>query len=275
MGRWISPDTLIPDFSNPQNLNRYSYVLNRPLILTDPSGHIAAEEEEEALGIIEQLCDAYGVCINIDFGYVLAVPTNIWQEGQWELYELQFLLGAHQMHDQVKAGEMTSLDYLANLSDFRASFGHTETFVDDMSMIILGFAGIPAIFLTPLNRNAGVRLSDSGFNDTFVFPDGSTYADGSNQPNHFWVYVHNSYTTGMPRLIAVQNWVHEHDVPLLGGGPGAHQADEYLGYNGIALGMLLKNGCIDANEVGNWIRRELGPSPQTNLSRGRFANKRR
>src|SRR5262245_50459315 len=36
-GRFIQPDTLVPDPANPQSLNRYSYVLNRPLNYTDPT----------------------------------------------------------------------------------------------------------------------------------------------------------------------------------------------------------------------------------------------
>jgi RHS repeat-associated protein len=39
IGRFISPDTIVPQPFNPQSLNRYSYVLNNPLIYTDPSGH--------------------------------------------------------------------------------------------------------------------------------------------------------------------------------------------------------------------------------------------
>jgi RHS repeat-associated protein len=39
LGRFVSPDTIVPDFSNPQSLNRYSYVNNRPINLNDPSGH--------------------------------------------------------------------------------------------------------------------------------------------------------------------------------------------------------------------------------------------
>jgi RHS repeat-associated protein len=40
IGRWIQPDTIIPDPANPQSLNRYSYVYNRPLAYVDDSGHI-------------------------------------------------------------------------------------------------------------------------------------------------------------------------------------------------------------------------------------------
>jgi len=37
--RWLSPDSIIPDPTNPQSFNRYSYVLNQPTKYIDPSGH--------------------------------------------------------------------------------------------------------------------------------------------------------------------------------------------------------------------------------------------
>jgi RHS repeat-associated protein len=39
LGRFLAPDSIVPDPANPQSLNRYSYVLNNPLNYTDPSGH--------------------------------------------------------------------------------------------------------------------------------------------------------------------------------------------------------------------------------------------
>ncbi|PZS04806.1 MAG: hypothetical protein DLM69_01455 [Candidatus Chloroheliales bacterium] len=39
-----SADTIIPGIRNPQNLNRYSYVTNNPVNLTDPTGHSACPE---------------------------------------------------------------------------------------------------------------------------------------------------------------------------------------------------------------------------------------
>jgi RHS repeat-associated protein len=38
-GRFISPDTIVQAPADPQSLNRYSYVRNNPMVLTDPSGH--------------------------------------------------------------------------------------------------------------------------------------------------------------------------------------------------------------------------------------------
>ncbi len=39
LARFASPDTLIPNPTNPQALNRYTYTLNNPLVFTDPTGH--------------------------------------------------------------------------------------------------------------------------------------------------------------------------------------------------------------------------------------------
>ncbi|MDY7078092.1 MAG: RHS repeat-associated core domain-containing protein [Chloroflexota bacterium] len=39
LGRFISADTIVPEPGNPQDLNRYTYVRNNPLLYTDPAGH--------------------------------------------------------------------------------------------------------------------------------------------------------------------------------------------------------------------------------------------
>ncbi len=39
LGRFLSPDSIVPGYANPQNLNRFSYVTNNPLRYTDPTGH--------------------------------------------------------------------------------------------------------------------------------------------------------------------------------------------------------------------------------------------
>jgi RHS repeat-associated protein len=38
LGRWMTPDPMGGDVTNPQSLNRYAYVLNNPTTLTDPMG---------------------------------------------------------------------------------------------------------------------------------------------------------------------------------------------------------------------------------------------
>jgi len=39
LGRFISPDSIVPNHADPQSLNRYSYVANRPINFNDPTGH--------------------------------------------------------------------------------------------------------------------------------------------------------------------------------------------------------------------------------------------
>ena len=57
LGRFISADTIVPNPGNPQDLNRYSYVRNSPLVYIDPSGHVAAVDQE---GLITVLPLGYG-----------------------------------------------------------------------------------------------------------------------------------------------------------------------------------------------------------------------
>jgi hypothetical protein len=42
LNHFLQPDTLIPDPSNPQAWNRYSYVYNSPIKYSDPTGHSVA-----------------------------------------------------------------------------------------------------------------------------------------------------------------------------------------------------------------------------------------
>ncbi len=39
LGKFVTADTIVPDPSSPQTLNRYSYCYNNPLIYVDPDGH--------------------------------------------------------------------------------------------------------------------------------------------------------------------------------------------------------------------------------------------
>jgi hypothetical protein len=51
----------VPGYTNPQALNRYSYVLNNPVKLTDPSGHRCVGEAEECLNDAGHAMNGAGV----------------------------------------------------------------------------------------------------------------------------------------------------------------------------------------------------------------------
>jgi RHS repeat-associated protein len=84
MGRFITPDTMIPDPYNPQSLNRYAYCLNNPLRYTDPSGHEGEDDEipiedieDEAQRQVDQQAAADQARRNgsSDFAYSTIIPS--------------------------------------------------------------------------------------------------------------------------------------------------------------------------------------------------------
>jgi RHS repeat-associated protein len=110
IGRFLSPDTIVPNPMNPQSLNRYSYCLNNPLKYTDPSGHDPLEDYLNEL-------KGCGVPLN---PHAEASAFNFWQEqqgnGGWDpekplpnSYELTRSNG-----ERVYPGGLTREQYIAN-----------------------------------------------------------------------------------------------------------------------------------------------------------------
>jgi RHS repeat-associated protein len=46
LGRFIQPDSIVPNLGNPQMLNRYGYVGNNPIMNIDPTGHKCTPEDD-------------------------------------------------------------------------------------------------------------------------------------------------------------------------------------------------------------------------------------
>ena len=73
LGRFASPDTLVPDPANPQAFNRYSYSLNNPIRYTDPTGRLTEEEINNYFGFQTQQD-------MIDAGWLEALARWLWDE---------------------------------------------------------------------------------------------------------------------------------------------------------------------------------------------------
>ena len=65
LGRFTQPDNTIPDISNPQSYNRYSYCVNNPLRYTDPDGKAPSD-----------WANAWSSAINRGATYVSAGPSH-------------------------------------------------------------------------------------------------------------------------------------------------------------------------------------------------------
>lgn len=88
IGRFASADTIVPNPANPQSYNRYSYVHNNPLNLTDPTGHCAERGSS-------QEADACWYYLDNMFCYELDCGSEGWQKwievsttSTWVLSEL-------------------------------------------------------------------------------------------------------------------------------------------------------------------------------------------
>ncbi len=82
INRFLQPDTIIPDQSNPQSWNRFAYVTNRPVNLNDLTGHcpgviICAIETINAALFLSVRMMQNGGLTDSDFGDAAnyAVPT--------------------------------------------------------------------------------------------------------------------------------------------------------------------------------------------------------
>ena len=77
LGRFIQADTEIPDLSNPQSYNRYSYCVNNPLRYTDPDGHGFWSATGDALFNTETFRSSYQLMVMHDSGGWKAVEIPV------------------------------------------------------------------------------------------------------------------------------------------------------------------------------------------------------
>ena len=55
LGRFISPDTIVPGAGNGQAYNRYTYVSENPLGFVDPRGHMQRDDRDDGIKVTEEV----------------------------------------------------------------------------------------------------------------------------------------------------------------------------------------------------------------------------
>jgi hypothetical protein len=104
LARWASADTIVPQASNPQSLNRYSYVYNNALRHTDPSGHCGGDANDPSNP--DAGCWAKISQIQNDFTNVHIAPDR------WTEQELGLLYGVLEgflLRDAITAASITMI----------------------------------------------------------------------------------------------------------------------------------------------------------------------
>jgi len=119
LGRFIQPDSIVPDSTNPQDYNRYTYVGNNPLLFVDPSGHARCMAR-----------GGTGECVAWDVwndGPVVYSPSDHCMNDRacvaaYETYKVIVeKIGRHQTHDEMLYMTAQSEGYIARERDYTGS----------------------------------------------------------------------------------------------------------------------------------------------------------
>ena len=97
IGRFASADTIVPDPTSPQSLNRYTYGDNSPLNYVDPTGHYSTNTN----GASENCYDLY----TCQYSYTPSSEDAVYPEG----FEYAGYLVGHQPIDAHAVGSTTSV----------------------------------------------------------------------------------------------------------------------------------------------------------------------
>jgi len=279
LGRFIQPDTVLPDPSDPQGLNRYGYVRNNPLRFTDPTGHcIPGVDCPEDIRQHKQYGERFE---NGEWLYTGVFPL----EG-YDYYKTTDAKRTRMIYEYALYLEEQGIggcEALARITEYAAALyapglensdkairqRALDGFMTSISDVIVGWSG-PGVSAQGLisgyytssgyyNRGYTGGLSRSPYwIGTSIYPDdfATTFSDGTrNQPYHFWFYVASAYFDS-PAVAA--GGVALHDPPGINDrAQGISDQDFNLGMKGVELVCEIAFGKLDIPEVGNWIRLNL------------------
>ncbi len=143
LGRFIQPDTIVPDPGDPQSLNRYAYVLNNPIRFIDPSGYdpLDAAWREEFYSVHGREPTAEDMLIRL---FSIAFPD----EWNWSAF--------YSENGEIKSGAIRDIFHTipqnrnwANMPEATKRLAawynqdETEAFIRDIGFL---FAGLPHRF---------------------------------------------------------------------------------------------------------------------------------
>ena len=122
IGRFASADTIVPDPVNPQVWNRYSYVLNSPIRLNDPTVHCAQDDEGGRITATQADIDCWNIVdyLVVEKGYEFD-----------DIKDLNFSFGQEQK-DAIPADRRS-----AHVNVESKVYGYSRLFFEDGRSILL------------------------------------------------------------------------------------------------------------------------------------------
>ncbi len=246
LGRFVSPDPIVPQAGRPVDLNRYAYVRNNPLWYTDPSGYDPLDQawRDEFRAVHGRDPTAEDMQIRL---FSIAFPDE-WDWGAFYTSDGALRPGAmaglfqHYPARRDWAGMPSATGRLAGWY----TSTETEAFVRDIGSL---FAGL----LTRHEEANGWRAVTTGWVRDFVWvgrnslPDELLGTDWTGNVHH-WAW---SLNLGYFRGEAIGRAINEgRELRDSGWNPHTyatnpnHRADVALGNIGVAMGAYMSNGIL-------------------------------
>ncbi len=269
LGRWISPDSTIPDPATPQSLNRYSYTRNNPVKFVDPTGHAECASSDCEL-IFHPVSENIVVIDPADSALYLLIALIATGQASAEARLLEILSetqGAGQVSwalvDRILGG--LTCTHFQGVGGIPGDSGFSEEFKDDhLYTDVWGFEG-------PSSRQVGHFLTavDMGYHEGWIhtivahelYPDAGagvlvqlglpTTADILNFRAAMGA---DERGNSGPRDAALSLVLNEAQRGPVAERQGNSMEDLRLSIRGWRLGAMVANGQIGTNkELANWI----------------------
>jgi RHS repeat-associated protein len=260
LGRFIQADTIVPDPGNPQLLNRYSYVGNRPVNFIDPSGYDPLDAAWEAA-----FRAAHGGQDPTDrdrqdrlFSLIYSGSGlgGSWTESDWQEYVTErdeYYTGAQRWKTAVTPGGIYRFAY--HVGRLAAQYDDIEQTLFVRGFALL-FAGVP--YDLPFAEAAwyvrhgpdNPETNPEGLFELWEGPYGwnAELADDQNPSHHYAGFVFLGYYVGVPASNGV-NLLRDYD----------NTPDMRLGNIGAAHGVALRDPHLRSNLAALIVHVLSGP----------------
>ncbi len=163
VGRFVSPDVVVPEPGNPQSLNRYSYVYNNPLGNVDPSGHVSKDWDQAWVGRFKEAHDRKPNDQDwADYQYSLlhrgSGPGGAWTNQDWEIYTKNKQTSQYvEQHIFASADDRTQLQDQAREDHLAESYSSTIRPPDPLPA-----TPAPTVAEQPANPSTYIEIVNGG-----------------------------------------------------------------------------------------------------------------
>jgi RHS repeat-associated protein len=258
LGRFISPDSIIPNPVNPQAWNRFSYTGNNPIRFNDPTGHRCEPGDYEP----------GGYCYSSSRS-IAPPPQGISYEHDKKLRTLR--LKAEILSESLQSGEMNDLEVLEELFNYAANaYGDdVDTAIMDLGIVVGGMDTTGDIPRPIAEGDPNDPLSQYYIGYAAFVPEQTAFSNrlnvnNENQIRHFLAGVAGSYAArGFGELGMYGDEFC--DMFVRCGGGGGTSEDLRLYARAFDFVHFLRGNPAyripghPLSEAGAWVRENLGP----------------